>query len=187
VEQFDRTPYIVGFRAGDENFALLTAHIRYGKQPGDRLPEIQSLAGYIASEIRDRATASSEGGNLIVLGDFNIDERGDNPLFQAFVSTGLVVPRKLLNLKTTYNSKPKFYDQLGWFMGELDMLTSNEAGVIDFVDAVFPELPPVQMTYRVSDHFPLWVEFILDRSDHQMAQTLGMDASIPDPFADVPD
>jgi len=27
------------------------------------------------------------------------DDRGDNPLFQAFVSTGLMVPQQLLNLK----------------------------------------------------------------------------------------
>ena len=30
---FDRTPYIVGFRAARERFALLTAHIRYGHAP----------------------------------------------------------------------------------------------------------------------------------------------------------
>jgi hypothetical protein len=29
-EQFDRTPYIVGFESINERFALLTAHIKYG-------------------------------------------------------------------------------------------------------------------------------------------------------------
>lgn len=37
-EQFDRTPFIAGFRAGNEHFTLLTAHIRYGSVPADRLP-----------------------------------------------------------------------------------------------------------------------------------------------------
>ncbi|MEN8173489.1 MAG: endonuclease/exonuclease/phosphatase family protein, partial [Chloroflexota bacterium] len=114
LEQFDRTPYIVGFQSGEERFALLTAHIRYGETPDDRLDEIRNLAAYIADEIRDRTEAGGEEKNLIVLGDFNIDDRGDNPLFQAFVSTGLNVPTELLNLKTTYATKPKYYDQIAW-------------------------------------------------------------------------
>jgi hypothetical protein len=187
LQQFDRTPYIVGFRSAAERFALLTAHIRYGNVPADRLPEIRSLAGFIASEIRQRARSGGEENNLIVLGDFNIDTRGDNPLFQAFVSTGLMVPPQLLNLKTTYNTTPKYYDQLAWFMGDLTLNASGQAGVIDFAGAAFKELSLLQMTYRLSDHFPLWVEFITDRSREQMARTLGIDPAMPDPFASVPD
>jgi len=187
VEQFDRTPYIVGFRSAGENFALLTAHIRYGDNAADRLPEIEVLARYIADEIRARTKTNMEVSNLIVLGDFNIDDRGNNPLFRAFTSTGLVVPKKLLNLKTTYNSKPKFYDQIAWFMGDLDLLSSQEAGVIDFANAVYRELSLRQMSYRVSDHFPLWVEFLIDRSNEQIAETLGVDPSSPDPFKGIPD
>ena len=186
-QQFDRTPYIVGFQAGGDSFALLTAHIRYGGTPADRLPELQALAGYVAHEIRDRARAEGEEHNVIVLGDFNIDERKDNPLFEAFRSTGLVVPPALHNLKTTFGTQPKYYDQIAWFMGDLDLLTTDRAGVIDFTDAVFPELTRLQMSYRVSDHFPLWVEFDIDRSTRQMAETLGVDPGAPDPFESVPD
>jgi exonuclease III len=187
VQQFDRTPYIVGFKSEREGFALLTAHIKYGDAPEDRLGELRALANHIAIEIRDRAKAGIEENNLIVLGDFNIEDRGDNPLFQAFVSSGLVVPSQLLNLKTTYATKPKYYDQIAWFMGDLDLLSSEQAGVIDFADAVYQELPPIQMSYRVSDHFPLWVEFLVDRSEERMARTLGVDAAMPNPFECVPD
>jgi len=187
MQQFDRTPYIVGFQAMKESFALFTAHIKYGKIPADRVGELTSLAQYIASEIRDRTTTLAEEKNLIVLGDFNIEERGDNPLFQAFVSTGLVVPTPLLNLKTTYNTKPKYYDQIAWFMGGLDLLTSGGAGVIDFAGAIYQDQTPMQMSYRVSDHFPLWVEFVIDRSKESMAKTLGVDAGSPDPFETVKD
>ncbi len=187
VEQFDRTPYIVGFRSANEHFALLTAHIRYGNVAASRLPEIESLAKYIAKELRSRAKSNMEIQNLIVLGDFNIDERSDHPLFKAFSSTGLIVPEKLLNLKTTYNTKPKFYDQIAWFMGDLDLLTSHEAGVIDFAGAIYQDLPLKQMSYRVSDHFPLWVEFLVDRSIEQMADALGVDPCMPDPLSVVPD
>jgi endonuclease/exonuclease/phosphatase family metal-dependent hydrolase len=187
AQQFDRTPYIVGFRSGSDPFALLTAHIRYGDTPAARRPELQALAGYVAREIRDRSRTGGEEQNVIVLGDFNIDERKENPLFQAFISTGLIVPRPLHGLKTTFGTQPKYYDQIAWFMGELDLLTTEQAGVIDFSAAVFQELTRMQMSYRVSDHFPLWVEFTIDRSTEQMAQTLGADPGAPDPFEGVPD
>ncbi len=43
------------------------------------------------------------------------------------------------------------------------------------------------MSFRVSDHFPLWVEFAVDRSGEAMARVLGVDADRPDPLADAPD
>ncbi len=185
AQQFARTPYIVGFECGQERFVLLTAHIRYGSVPQDRIDEIRSLAEYIASEIRKRAQdPSSEETNLIVLGDFNIDERGDNPLFQAFISTGLTVPKQLKKLKTTYGDKPKYYDQIGWFMGAMNLELQN-AGVVDFAGAVFPEIEPRSMSYRISDHFPLWAAFNIDRSTEKMAQTLGVDPGMPDALSVV--
>jgi endonuclease/exonuclease/phosphatase family metal-dependent hydrolase len=187
AQQFDRTPYIVGFQAGREKFALLTAHIRYGKTPQERLPEIKALAAHISSEIRHRAGIGMDERNLVVLGDFNIDDRGDNPLFQAFVSTGLVVPPQLLNLKTTYNSKPKFYDQIAWFMDDLSMSFTGRAGVVDFAGAVYKELSLEEMSHRVSDHFPLWAEFLLDHSNEKMAQALGLDPGNPNLFESIPD
>ena len=188
AEQFARTPYIVGFQCASERFALLTAHIKYGEVPADRLDELRAVARHIAVEIRDRATThDAEEGNVIVLGDFNIDKRGDNPLFQAFVSTGLMVPSQLWGLKTTYNTEPKYYDQIAWFMGDLNMLYNDRAGVIDFAGAAYKELTPRQMSYRISDHFPLWAEFVVDRSTEHMAHTLGVDPGMPDPLGTVPD
>lgn len=187
VTQFDRTPYIVGFRAAAERFALLTVHIRYGEGADDRIGEVREFARYVADEIRDRAREGAEEANLIVLGDFNIVKRGDNPLFQAFVETGLWVPREIRDLSTTYGTEAKHYDQIAWFRDHLDMMVTDRAGVVDFVDAVFPALTNRSMTYRVSDHFPLWVQFLIDRSEEEMARTLGADPADPDPFRDVPD
>lgn len=188
AEQFDRTPYIVGFRAAQERFALLTAHIRYGNVPDDRLPEITRIAEYTALEIRDRARfEGAEETNLIVLGDFNIDKRQGNPLFDAFVATGLWVPDALRTISTSYGRQSKHYDQIAWFRDDFSLRTEGRAGSVNFVRAVLPELTLRQMTDRVSDHLPLWVEFITDRSDEAMARTLGLDPSMPDPFRDVPD
>jgi hypothetical protein len=148
---------------------------------------VQHLAQHSANEIRKRATSGSDEGNIIVLGDFNIDDRGDNPLFQAFVSTGLVVPQQLLNVRTTYDTKPKYYDQIAWFMDGLNLPASGQAGVVDFVGAVFKEMPPADMSYRMSDHLPLWVEFTIDRSNENIAKVLGIDPAMPDPFKSIPD
>ena len=189
VEQFDRTPYVVGFRAGREHVTLCTVHIRFGANAAARRPEIERLATYTARELRDRARAAgAEESNLIVLGDFNIDQRRlDDPLFAAFVATGLTVPEPLRDLRTTFGTVPKHYDQIGWFMGDLDLPARGAAGVVDLGGAVFRELTARQVADRVSDHFPLWVEFLLDRSTTAMARTLGADPASPDPFARVPD
>lgn len=186
VQQFDRTPYIVGFQSGKEKFSLLTAHIRYGETPEDRINELTSLAEHTAKELRDRVKIGNAEQNLIILGDFNIDDRMDNPLFKAFTSTGLVVPSSLLNLKTTYSKKPKYYDQIAWFMEDLDLLYNGKAGVINFSGSIYQEMTIKQMSYRVSDHFPLWIEFILDRSTEQMAKVLSVNPAMPHPFGDVP-
>lgn len=186
VEQFDRTPYLAGFQAVSERFALLTAHIRYGTEPEGRDRELRELAVYAAAELRDRSRfQGAEEVNLIVLGDFNFEKRDGNPLFDAFVDAGLWVPHALRDVRTTYGTQAKYYDQIAWFRDDLDLVTQGRAGVIDFAGAVFPELPLLQMSYRVSDHFPLWVEFITDRSVEAMARTLGVDPAMPDPFRDV--
>jgi endonuclease/exonuclease/phosphatase family metal-dependent hydrolase len=184
VEQFDRTPYIVGFSAGSERFALLTVHIRYGDSPEDRIDEIRSLSKYIARELRRRSREATEERNLIVLGDFNIDSRLNDPLFDAFLESGLQVPVPIRTVRTTYGTEAKHYDQIAWFMGELDLLTEGRAGVIDFAGAVYPGMSLHSMSFRVSDHFPLWAEFMTDRSREQFASTLDVDPAAPEPFVD---
>jgi len=185
--QFARTPYAVGFRAGGQRFVLVTAHILYGRVREERLPEIVALAEYTAREMRDRARqARSEEGNLIILGDFNVDQRQGDPLFDAFTSTGLVVPEPLRDLPTVPGTQPKFYDQIAWFMGTFD-IPFLSAGVINFAGAVYPELPLRQAVFRVSDHLPLWACFRIDRSEEVMATTLGLDPAMPHPLDSVPD
>src|SRR5512139_3160908 len=165
AQQFARTPYIVGFQAGAEQFVLLTAHILYGKVPTERAGEISALSSYIATELRSRSeSGSGQVTNLIVLGDFNIDQRGGDPLFKAFIADGLTVPEQLENLRTAFvGKKPKFYDQIAWFMGDFN-LELNSAGVLDFADVIYPEVSLIDLSFRMSDHLPLWAEFALDRS-----------------------
>ena len=157
--QFARTPYAVSFRAGRDTFILVTMHVIYGASAEDRTPELKAIAQWM----RDWADRTKRWHhNLIVLGDFNIDREGDAN-FDAFTSTGLMVRDELHAIPRTIfdSSGPKFYDQIAWFEGELTMEV-NQAGGIDFSDLLFqaePELTRRSMSYRVSDHLPLWVEF----------------------------
>ncbi len=174
ADQFDRSPYVVGFEAGNERFVLVTAHIKYGRSLKGRKKEIADFAQYVAKEMRDRISQGrSVEQNLIVLGDFNINKRGEDPLYQEFKKTGLVVPRQLEGVTSTFGKEPKYYDQIAWFKEPFSLLYNDNAGSIDFAGDIFKELTNNQMSYRVSDHFPLWVEFRLDRSREQMAAALG--------------
>ena len=165
--QFARTPYAVSFKAGELTFILVTLHVTFGDPATDRLPELKGIARWLAQWAkRERAWAH----NLIALGDFNIDRRGD-PLWQAFVSTGLATPDELNDAPRTLfaDGKPgnpgNFYDQIAWFPdvgGDRERgLRYRAAGYFDFCPYVYGDqsLSRQALSYRISDHYPLWVEF----------------------------
>jgi hypothetical protein len=105
------------------------------------------------------------GHNLVALGDFNLDRQG-NPLYEAFTSTGLT-PAAALNEvpRTIFDSPSKkhFYDQIAWFTDPLKgpalVLEYTSAGTFDFVGLLQGNLTKTELSWRISDHYPLWVEF----------------------------
>ena len=164
--QFARTPYAVSFQAGNATVILVTLHVLYGSAATDRVPELTAIATWMADWAQQ---VNRWHHNLIVLGDFNIDRRGD-ALWQAFTSTGLTVPAALHDVRRSIFAdagRPalgKFYDQIAWFTrgpGELLDLRLHAAGSFDFVPHLYRDvaMSRAQMQYRVSDHYPLWVEF----------------------------
>lgn len=183
-EQFARTPYAVSFRAGREEFILITLHILWGKSVEMRESELRAIADWTANWL----SKTRFHRDLLVLGDFNIERRGD-PRFEAFTSRGLNVPNAIRGVSTNLatGKKAKHYDQIAWFMDELQMEYTGHGGTINFADAVFQGLNKRSMSYRVSDHLPLWVEFSLDRSQKELIDILDLDEMQPAPFAEVPD
>lgn len=164
--QFARTPYAVAFKSGGQTFILVTLHVLYGDAAGDRVPELRAIAQWLADWARD---INSWHHNLIALGDFNIDRHGDR-LYDAFTSTGLHVPDDLHRVPRTIFADPadpaeKFYDQIAWFVGNNGMpalsLTYFRGGSFDFVPYTLTSrsLTKNQLSWRISDHYPLWVEF----------------------------
>jgi len=166
-EQFARTPYAVSFVASGRHrrhtFVLTTVHIRYGSSQLDRLDELADFAAWMASWAEDMNRFHHD---LIVLGDFNIDRAGD-PAYQAFVSGGLTVPAQLASKPRTIFDRgdgEHFYDQIAWFSqgaARLQMPPTERGGTFDFVGTVYPELAKRDVSWRISDHLPLWLEFDL--------------------------
>ncbi len=166
-EQFARTPYAVSFLAGDKTFILVTLHVLYGEGSSDRLPELRAIAEWLADWARD---VKSYGHNLIALGDFNIDREGDE-LYEAFTGTGLSVPTDLRHVPRTLFSDPekpnleKYYDQIAWFEGAgatpALSLDYRRAGGFDFKGHTLQSrgLTKRKLSWRISDHYPLWAEF----------------------------
>lgn len=169
VQQFARTPYIASFSRGGTEFILATVHVLWGVSAADRLPEIRAFADWMRVWA-DRTDDWNE--NLLVLGDFNLDRLG-NPLFDAFVSSGLWPPAELADVPRTvfHNDRyQNYYDQIAWFSDTtgaslLRSLTyTHKGGSFDFVPYVLTGLSRTQMSWRISDHYPLWVEFHAEHS-----------------------
>ncbi len=170
LEQFARSPYAAGFVRGGVDFILTTVHVLWGKRPEDRLGELTAFAEWMR---RWAERPDDWNRNLLVLGDFNLDRRGD-PLYAAFLSTGLWPPAELEAVPRTIfdNDRSRhFYDQIAWFSDTsqpgppslLQGLTyARHGGSFDFVPHVFRELAATELSWRISDHYPLWVEFTVD-------------------------
>ena len=164
--QFVRTPYAVSFNAGGNTFVLVTLHVIYGEKGADRIAELTGIARWLRNWAE---TMDDYGQNLICMGDFNIDRKGD-PLWQAFTSTGLTpapglekVPRTLASSLANPDLS-SFFDQIAWFEKKTNgkpylTMKFRKAGGVDFQGAVFTALNRNQLSFRMSDHFPLWVEF----------------------------
>ena len=165
--QFARTPYAVSFRSGDQTFILTTLHVDYGDSSAERIPELKGIARWMR-DWADRTNAWSQ--NLIAMGDFNIDRKHD-PLWQAFTSTGLTVAADLENAPRSIFADPdepttdKYYDQIAWFettRGASRLsLEYRSGGYADFLPHFYRDtsLTKNEISYRISDHYPLWVEF----------------------------
>jgi len=167
--QFARTPYAISFAAGASVATLVTLHVTWGESSGDRLPELREIAAWLA---RWATQGDPWGSNLIALGDFNIDRQGD-PLYQAFTSTGLRPPDNLNFVPRTIFDDPfappgdhHFYDQIAWFGGDQGVpgltLAYRNSGTFDFTE-LHPRTSRQNLSWRISDHFPLWVEFTAER------------------------
>jgi len=164
-EQLARTPYAVAFRSHGLTFILTTVHIRWGKGPKERTPEIAAIAQWLK---RWSTEIDTEGHDLLVLGDFNI-ARKDDANYRALVGTGLTTPPELDDVARTVSAdageKLPLYDQIAWFPDDLKLRYTGRAGAIDWKGKILTRIDPFEATFRMSDHYPLWTEFAVSETD----------------------
>ena len=159
--QFARTPYAVSFVADRIQLTLVTLHVLYGEEIA-RAAELREIAAWFARWANEERHWNQ---NLIALGDFNIDRRGDL-LYDAFTSSGIEPAPALNAVPRTIFGDPaegKFYDQIAWFVdeerGPMLSLASSAAGSFDFVPHLLGDFSKTTLSWKISDHYPLWVEF----------------------------
>jgi len=165
--QFARTPYACSFvttGARSTTVILVTLHVDWGKKAADRIPELRAIAEWLAEWAEQEEEWNH---NVIALGDFNIAGTDDD-LYKAFTSTGLEPPLGLAELPRTIFDKPKkrhHYDQIAWFndpaKGPTLTLACSAASFFDFVPELRRNQTLITLSWHISDHYPLFVEFAL--------------------------
>ena len=131
--QFARSPFYVAFQARWFKFSLCTVHIVYGDPENleRRVAEIDTISRVLAER------AARTGENIILLGDFNILERGD-PMFTAIERNGWTIPEDMDYDTDALMSKR--YDQIAFLVkdGELQRGGSEpSSGAVNFFESVF--------------------------------------------------
>ncbi|RMF28595.1 MAG: endonuclease, partial [Bacteroidetes bacterium] len=89
---------------------------------------------------------------------------------ETFLSEGLHVPPELQRKEVTRSifNETKYYDQVAWFNGAdgVPKLSMKflQGGNYDFVGKVLTDrnLSKLQLSWCISDHYPLWAEFSIE-------------------------
>jgi hypothetical protein len=175
-----RSPFMASFSAGNFDFIMLSAHIRWGSGDKARIAPLKLLADWVHKRSREKHVIDKD---WIVVGDFNIPSTS-SPLFEAVARKGLSLPRALANIAhkdaASNLARDKRYDQILHQSTESFSLT-GKAGVLDFYAGnwralfpadEFPDLTKAKFTYELSDHLPLWVELNLRVDEETLDQIL---------------
>lgn len=173
---FWRSPFLVSFQAGNFDFILLSAHIRWGNSEAARKRELSMLAEWIHERVNEK---SGWDKDIIVMGDFNIPSL-DSPLYEAVCSKGLEMVDALAQKDIGSNlEKNKRYDQILHYRTFTTAFTSS-GGVLDFfideelIPKLYVEDPPDKdrFTYEMSDHLPIWVQLKTDTDTERLDQII---------------
>lgn len=172
-----RPPYIASFSAGNFDFVVITAHVRWGDSEAGRLPELRGLAQWVGerNSLVQKGRPGWSEPDIFVLGDFNIPSR-KSPLYAAITETGLRLPAALLKDEFGSNlERNKRYDQILHLPGYPENF-AGRGGVLDFYDGdhrdLFPRLDKAAFTFQMSDHLPLWIEVNTDVQQRRLESVL---------------
>jgi len=170
-----RSPYMASFQAGNFDFVVLTAHIRWGDSVKSRAQAIDHFRQWVTTR---RQEPNAVDVDFIVMGDFNIPSRRSST-YKALTRNGeLMIPKELATFEGTNLEKKKTYDQIAHSPTQ-DERFSGRGGVLDFYrntagtadwKGLYPDpkhRPKSQekFTFEISDHLPLWLQIRTDFMD----------------------
>lgn len=164
--QLDRTPYLASFKTAGRPFMLATVHLVWGdvSDLGRRADEAGLLAKLLAATVETPKGGAVDEfrSNLIALGDLNATA-DDDPIIGALRSAGMVTASELAGVPRTTNDKggPSdkiAYDQFAWF-AKPGSLNFPRVGGGSFPWDTHVLQGVASNTFRISDHYPLWMEF----------------------------
>lgn len=165
-----RAPYSASFRAGNFDFIIIAAHIRWGSSGKDRIDELKLFADWVADK---REESFPVDRDIIVVGDFNIE---NDKMLAALTGRGLKMPDAFVGRDLGSNlERNKRYDQILHFP-QYPTTFTNAGNVLDFftggITPLFPDMTDAdkaKFTFQMSDHLPLWTQlntnidgFVLD-------------------------
>ena len=136
--QFSRSPFAVEFQSGWFKFNFSTVHIYFGSDSGNspqykrRVEEIRTISHYLAKE------AETKDSNTILVGDFNIKQKGSKG-FNALEESGF---KAVMNRKGSNKDQTKYYDQISFLSkkNELEIMEpERDDRVIQFFDSIYRE------------------------------------------------
>jgi endonuclease/exonuclease/phosphatase family metal-dependent hydrolase len=160
-------------RAGDFDFLLVGAHIRWGSGETARELELRKLASWVADREKEKFIFDKD---LILLGDFNIPST-KSALYATITEFGLKAPKATLGIGHGSNlAKDKRYDQILVAPHFPDSFT-GKGGVLDVFDGGWRPLykgistkTEEELTFQMSDHLPLWIEINTDDDAFRLEQ-----------------
>ena len=166
--QFARTPFLVSFVSAGNPFTLASVHVVWGDDEQQRVHEATALADLLRLTVRDPSPKTPDDfrRNLIALGDFNIARTGDAG-FQALVDNGLTPDPGLNDVPRTVGETPgktSAFDQVAWIApGQQGALgfDRRDSNCVPWDSLLARDAAEGDATFRISDHYPLWVEFAL--------------------------
>jgi endonuclease/exonuclease/phosphatase family metal-dependent hydrolase len=160
---FNRNPFMVGFAAGNFRFTLVDVHL-FWSNLGIRELETDALGRWAKNR---SVKAFPPGGDIVLIGDWNMPHvRPGDRLYDIAKRHGVVFPKHTTDLVGTNLAGDSDYDEMAFFPGKTADDWTGAMGVLDFDNAVFPDLYQADherfyeyVRYYVADHRPLWAEF----------------------------
>ena len=152
-DDFIREPFIAMFKAGEFDFYVINLHSIYGDSVSKRREEARKLAGVYAI-----VQSQDSENDVLLMGDFNL-----GPDDSGFDSLRAIPNIVYVNGEIPTSIKDRLYDNI-WFQAHFTREFTGTYGVIKFDEVLF-ENDDRKASLMVSDHRPLWAEFIIDTDD----------------------